>query len=105
MPNKKSPAQLDREIAESLAKKTGPEKTETRYRTFTVITYPEVYRGLSRSRWYRAASPVTWTDARDRLIAAGVMDLDLAGHTSEPGGWMLSVDPASYSEARAVPLP
>jgi hypothetical protein len=105
MPNKKSPAQLDREVAEALAKKTGPQKTETTYRAFTVITYPKGYRGLSKSRWYRTASPMTWTDARDRLVAAGVLDLDLAGRTSEPGGWMLSVDPASYSEARAVPLP
>lgn len=100
---KKTPAQLDREVAEALSNK--PLKDEATYRAFTVISYPEGYRGLSKSRWYRSASPVTWANARDRLIAVGILDAHLAGRTSEPGGWMLSVDPSNYSEERAKPLP
>lgn len=43
--------------------------------------------------------------ARDRLIAAGIVDEKLAGRTGTAGGWMLSVDEGDYSDARAKALP
>ena len=76
-------------------KKTGPDT----YRHFTVHLQP------SKSLWFRSASPVTWEEARDRLIAAGIVKADLAGRTSTPGGWMLSIDKSDYSDARAKALP
>jgi hypothetical protein len=75
------------------------------YRAFTLVTYPEGRKAGSRSRWFRAEPPTTWADARDRLGAAGILDRTLAGRTSIPGGWMLSVDPASFREELAEPLP
>lgn len=72
-------------------KKTGPDT----YRHFTV-------KRPSGSLWFRAASPVTWSAARDRLIAAGIVDAQGAGRS---GGWMLSVDPHDYIDARAEALP
>lgn len=72
---------------------------------FTLITYPRGHEATSTSRWFRAEAPITWTEARDRLIAAGIIDPALAGRTHEAGGWMLSIDPAQFSAERAEPLP
>ena len=49
-------------------------------------------------RYFRADSPIAWTEARDRLAAAGLLDLALAG-------WMLSIDPKDFRAHRAEPLP
>ena len=76
-------------------KKTGPDT----YRDFTVRIHP------SKSLWFRSSSPVTWKEARDRLIDAGIVKENLAGRTGTPGGWMLSVDESDFSAARAKALP
>lgn len=85
----------------------GPgERNATSYRHFTLRTYPKGARGGGATlRWFRADPPVTWATARDRLIAAGLADAEVAGRTHEPGGWMLSVDPRDYADERADRLP
>jgi hypothetical protein len=47
---------------------------------------------------FRSASPVTWQDARDRLIAAGVID-------PKRQGWFLSVAKSDYIDKLAEDLP
>ncbi len=82
------------------------ERNATSYRHFTLRTYPKGARGGGATlHWFRADPPVTWATARDRLIAAGLADAEVAGRTHEPGGWMLSVDPRDYADERADPLP
>lgn len=75
------------------------------YRAFTLLTYAEGRKAGPRPRWFLADPATTWADARDRLAAVGILDQTLAGRTSTAGGWMLSVDPASFREERAEPLP
>ncbi len=75
-----------------------------RYRHFTVKIYPG-RSGAPRLLWFRAVPSETWSAAKERLIAAGIIDGGLAGRTSERGGWMLSVSPADYDEVRAKSLP
>jgi hypothetical protein len=75
------------------------------YRTFTLVIYTEARKAGPRRRWFLADPPTTWADARDRLGAAGILDPTLAGRTATPSGWMLSVDPASFREELAEPLP
>ena len=73
------------------SKKTEPD-------TYKHFTYkPPIGAGGSMRR-YRSASPVTWIEARDRLIAAGVIN-------PSARGWFLSVDPADYIASRAEELP
>lgn len=82
------------------------ERNATSYRHFTLRTYPKGAReGGATLRWFRADPPVTWATARDRLIAAGLVEAEVAGRTHEPGGWMLSVDPRDYADEHADLLP
>jgi hypothetical protein len=75
-------------------KKTGPDL----YQKFTLKP-----RGTGQKmRRFYTSSPVTWAEARDRLIAAGVMDRAGAGRSD---GWMLSVDPHDYIDRLAEELP
>ena len=69
------------------------------------LAYTEGCKAGLRPRWFLADPPTTWADARDRLGAAGILDRTLAGRTSIPGGWMLSVDPVSFRAELAEPLP
>lgn len=55
---------------------------------FCLITFNRLRPTCQR---FTAEQPVTWVEARDRLVVAGKMDLSLAGRTSRDGGWMLSV--------------
>lgn len=73
-------------------KKTGPD-------TYQHFTYkpPIGDRGRLMQR-FRSASPVTWADARDRLITAGVID-------PAERGWSLSVDKNDYIDRLAKELP
>ena len=82
-----------------------PARNANPYRAFTLLTYTEGRKAGPRPRWFLADPPTTWADARDRLAAADIVDPALAGRTSTPGGWMLSVDPASFREELANPLP
>jgi len=72
---------------------------------FTLIVYTQGHTAGATSRWFRAEAPITWVQARDRLIEAGVVDAKLAGRTHEAGGWMLSIDPAQFYAAKAEALP
>ncbi len=72
---------------------------------FTLITYPQGHKEASTSRWFRAEAPISWNEARERLISAGIIDPKLAGRTHAPGGWMLSIDSTQFHAARAEPLP
>ena len=72
---------------------------------FTLITYPRGIKDTSTHRYFRAESPIAWTEARDRLAAAGLLELALAGRTREPGGWMLSIASRDFRADRAEPLP
>ncbi len=72
---------------------------------FTLITYPHGSKDTSTRRYFRAESPIAWTEARDRLAAAGLLDRALAGRTREPGGWMLSIASRDFRAHQAEPLP
>jgi len=72
---------------------------------FTLVTYTRGIKDKPTVRYFRAESPIAWADARDRLAAAGLLELGLAGRTREPGGWMLSIDPKDFRSHRAEPLP
>lgn len=69
-------------------KKTGPET----YQHFTVK--PPFATKLPMKR-FRSPTPVTWAEARDRLIAAGAMQ----------NGWTLSVAKSDYIDRLAEDLP
>ena len=72
-------------------KKTGPD-------TYQHFTYkPPMGSGESMKR-FRSATPVTWQDARDRLIAANVID-------PKRQGWFLSVAKSDYIDKLAEDLP
>jgi len=85
------------------------ERTESRnattYHHFTLRSYPEGKGGGAQVRRFHAQPATSWKDAYYRLIAAGLVDAQTAGRTHEPGGWMLSVDPADYRADDAEPLP
>jgi hypothetical protein len=83
----------------------GAARNASTYRAFTLLTYTEGRKAGPRPRWFLADPPTTWADARDRLGAVGILDRTLAGRTATPDGWMLSVDPASFREELAEPLP
>lgn len=72
-------------------KKTGPD-------TYQKFTYKPPMGSGQIMRRFHASSPVTWPEARDRLIAAGVID-------TAQRGWSLSVDPGDYVASRAEDLP
>jgi hypothetical protein len=73
-------------------KKTGPDT----YRHFTYKP-PTSSRGRIMQR-FRSSSPITWIEARDRLIAAGIID-------PAERGWYLSVAESDYIDERAEALP
>ncbi len=84
----------------------GRRKPETEAKAFfTLITYPRGTKDRPTHRYFRAESPIVWAEARDRLAAAGLLDHALAGRTSEPGGWMLSIDAHEFRATNAEPLP
>lgn len=68
-------------------KQTGP----STYQKFTI----KPPHGHGSMRRFRSAIPVTWPEARDRLIAAGAMK----------SGWTLSVASDDYIDRLAEPLP
>jgi len=87
--------------ARVLARNAAPETKDS----FSLVTYPHGIKDKPTIRYFRAEQPIAWTEARDRLAAAGLLDLALAGRTREPGGWMLSIDPNDFRAQRAEPLP
>jgi hypothetical protein len=74
-------------------------------REFSLVTYPRGIEGKPTIRYFRAEAPIAWTEARDRLAAAGLLELGLAGRTREPGGWMLSIDRNDFRAKRPEPFP
>ncbi len=73
--------------------------------TFTLAVYPRGDDGPKRVTWYTSEAPVPWEVARDRLVAAGVIDGSLFRRTREPGGWVMASDPRLFRSDRAQPLP
>lgn len=71
-------------------KKTGPD-------TYKHFTYKPPM-GKGKMRRFRSSSPVPWAEARDRLIAAGVID-------PAERGWSLSIDKSDYIDKLAETLP
>jgi hypothetical protein len=72
-------------------KKTGPD-------TYSHFTYKPPMASKQPMRRFRASSPVKWSTARDRLIAAGVID-------PSQQGWLLSVAKSDYIDRLAEELP
>jgi hypothetical protein len=73
--------------------------------TFTLAVYPRGDSAPKRVTWYTSETPVPWEVARDRLVAAGVIDGSLFRRTREPGGWVMASDPRLFRAERAQPLP
>ena len=73
--------------------------------TFTLAVYPRGDNAPKRVTWYTSETPVPWEVARDRLVAAGVIDGSLFRRTREPGGWVMASDPRLFRAERAQPLP
>ncbi len=71
---------------------------------FTLAVYPEGVGGPKRVRWFQASAPILWDDARDRLAAAGALDLE-ANKPMDPGYWILVTSPNAFQESRAEPMP
>lgn len=89
-----------------ILRNTARRSTETDATTlFTVVTYPRGVRERPTHRSFRAEAPISWIEARDRLVAAGILDLALAGRTREPGGWMLSISAKDFRAHQAETLP
>lgn len=72
---------------------------------FTLAVYPRGTNGPRRLAWYESETPIAWEDARDRLVAARVIDGSLFRRTREPGGWVMATDPRVFRADRAEPLP
>ena len=72
-------------------KKTGPE-------TYQHFTYKPPMGSKQTMKRFRSSSPVEWSEARDRLIAAGVID-------PSQRGWSLSVAKSDYIDRLAEDLP
>lgn len=83
----------------------GRSRNAERWSRYTVRIYPQGSKAPAQLRWFRSRSPIPWSEARLRLERAGVMNPGLAGKTSEPGGWMMSVDPTDFRADRAEPMP
>lgn len=72
--------------------------------TFTLVVYPEGVGGPKTTRWFSASRPTLWDAARDRLAAAGLLDLD-ANKATDPNYWILTSAAQSFREDKAEPLP
>jgi hypothetical protein len=81
------------------------ERNVAGYHHFTLRVYPEGRGGGADVRHFHAEPATSWKDAYYRLIGAGIVEARRAGRTHEPGGWMLSVDPADYRASAAEALP
>lgn len=73
--------------------------------TFTLAMYPRGKDGPRRLSWYTSKAAISWEAARDRLVAAGIIDRSLFRRTNEPGGWVLATDPRVFQAGRAQALP
>jgi hypothetical protein len=72
--------------------------------TFTLVVYPEGVGGPKTTRWFTASRPTMWDAARDRLAAAGILDLN-ADKATDPNYWILTSSPNAFREDKAEPLP
>ena len=72
--------------------------------TFTLVVYPEGVGGPKTTRWFTASHPTMWDAARDRLAAAGLLDLN-ANKATDPNYWILTSAAQSFREDKAEPLP
>jgi hypothetical protein len=72
---------------------------------FTLAIYARGDKGPATVRWFRTNEPIPWEEARDRLVAARVIDRSLFRRTREAGGWVMTTEPKLYRSDRAEPLP
>jgi len=72
--------------------------------TFTLVVYPEGVGGPKQTRWFKASRPTMWDAARDRLAAAGILDLN-ADKATDPNYWILISSANAFREDKAEPLP
>ncbi len=72
--------------------------------TFTLVVYPEGVGGPKTTRWFTASRPTMWDAARDRLAAAGILDLN-ADKATDPNYWILISSANAFREDKAEPLP
>jgi hypothetical protein len=72
--------------------------------TFTLVVYPEGVGGPKTTRWFTASRPTMWDAARDRLAAAGILDLN-ADKATDPNYWILISSANAFREDKADPLP
>lgn len=72
--------------------------------TFTLVVYPEGVGGPKQTRWFTTSRPTMWDAARDRLIAAGLIDPS-ANRATDPNYWILTNAAQSFREDMAEPLP
>jgi hypothetical protein len=72
--------------------------------TFTLVVYPEGVGGPKRTRWFTASRPTMWDAARDRLAAAGLLDLT-ANKATDPNYWILTSAAQAFREDKAEPMP
>ncbi len=72
--------------------------------TFTLVVYPEGIGGPKQTRWFTASRPTMWDAARDRLAAAGLLDLN-ANKATDPNYWILISSANAFREDKAEPLP
>jgi hypothetical protein len=72
--------------------------------TFTLVVYPEGVGGPKQTRWFTTSRPTMWDAARDRLAAAGILDLN-ADKATDPNYWILISSANAFREDKAEPLP
>ena len=72
--------------------------------TFTLVIYPEGVGGPKQTRWFTASRPTMWDAARDRLAAAGILDLN-ANKATDPNYWILTSSANAFREDKVEPLP
>ncbi len=71
---------------------------------FTLVVYPKGVGGPGTQRSFLAEPPATWEDARDRLAAAGQLELGAIG-PGMAGYWKLVTDPSVFDADQATALP
>ena len=89
--------------ARTLVASTRNATTET-FSAFTLVTYPEGIGGSRKTSWFRTDAPMTWRAARDKLVAAGVIDPSAIA-PKQAGYWKLVTDSGVFMPMRATPLP
>lgn len=77
----------------------------TLYQNFMLKDHSETFPNGCRYTWFRSATPISWDEARERIMRHPLAPKGSPGGYG-PGQWMLSVDPADFKfPGQAPPLP